>query len=120
MTKLSAHFSSQEFACKCGCGQAEVHPKLIELLEHLRAHFNQPVIITSGRRCEKHNKHVGGAKNSQHLLGTAADINIKHVTPKAVADYLESTYPDSHGIGRYKTFTHIDVRHDKARWGKNT
>lgn len=117
--KLSEHFDSKEFACKDGCGANQVELKLVEILEGVRAHFSKPVVIVSGRRCANHNKNVGGAPKSQHLLGTAADIKVKDVTPKMVADYLESKFPDSYGIGRYKTFTHIDVRGYKARWGSN-
>lgn len=117
--KLSEHFNSNEFACKDGCGANQVETKLIEILEEVRLHFGKPVIIMSGRRCEIHNKRVGGAAKSQHLYGTAADIKVKDVAPKTVADYLESKYPDSYGVGRYKTFTHIDVRGYKARWGSN-
>ncbi|EFB70384.1 hypothetical protein PROVRUST_08483, partial [Providencia rustigianii DSM 4541] len=42
----------------------------------------KPVYVVSGRRCAKHNKAVGGAEHSQHLLGTAGDIKVKDVTPK--------------------------------------
>ncbi|WP_265524164.1 D-Ala-D-Ala carboxypeptidase family metallohydrolase [Providencia rustigianii] len=117
--KLSEHFDSNEFACKDGCGAKQVESKLIEILEGVRAHFGKPVVIVSGRRCAKHNSKVDGAPKSQHLLGTAVDIKVKDVAPKMVADYLESQFPDSYGIGRYKTFTHIDVRGYKARWGSN-
>ena len=119
MTKLSEHFNSAEFACKDGCGASEVKPELIGILEDVRAHFGKPVVIFSGRRCENHNRKVGGAPKSQHLFGTAADISVKDTLPKVVADYLEGKYPGSYGIGRYKTFTHIDVRNYKARWGSN-
>ena len=33
-----------------------------------------PIIITSGFRCEAVNRKVGGVRNSQHLVGQAADI----------------------------------------------
>lgn len=36
MGDLSKHFSSKEFACKCGCGFAQVKPELITKLEKLR------------------------------------------------------------------------------------
>jgi hypothetical protein len=36
-----------------------------------------PILINSGFRNEDVNRHVGGAKNSQHLLGQAADIRPK-------------------------------------------
>ena len=33
-----------------------------------------PIIISSGFRCEAVNRQVGGVRNSQHLIGQAADI----------------------------------------------
>ena len=35
-----------------------------------------PIIITSGFRCEEVNRKVGGVRNSQHLVGLAADIHL--------------------------------------------
>ena len=32
------------------------------------------VVFTSGYRCDRHNKEVGGASNSSHLRGIALDI----------------------------------------------
>ena len=36
-----------------------------------------PIIVNSGFRCEAVNRQVGGVKNSQHLIGQAADIRPK-------------------------------------------
>ena len=36
-----------------------------------------PIIVTSGFRCEAVNRKVGGVRNSQHLIGQAADIRPK-------------------------------------------
>lgn len=116
---LSTHFKRSEFACKCGCGFSDINPKLIEVLEDVRSHFDAPVIINSGCRCERHNQAVGGKTHSQHLLGNASDIRVKNTAPKAVADYLEAKYPGKFGVGRYPSFTHIDVRTVAARWGTN-
>lgn len=116
MGDISPNFNRSEFACGCCCGFDAVSPELVRLLEQLRRHFNAPVAINSGCRCPAHNKAEGGEPHSQHLLGTAADIKVKGYTPALVADWLEYCYPDSHGIGRYSTFTHIDVRTGKARW----
>lgn len=45
------------------------------IFEPLRAHFGIPIGISSFYRCEALNKAVGGAKNSQHVLGEAIDID---------------------------------------------
>jgi uncharacterized protein YcbK (DUF882 family) len=124
--KLSPHFDSQEFACKClirglrstpgSCqGQEWVSEKLVEKLEELRAALgNKPITVTSGCRCATYNRYVGGAKGSQHVLGTAADITVKDVKPSDVAAAAEKI--GFGGVGRYSTFTHVDVRRGKARW----
>lgn len=45
-----------------------------DLLEPIRKRFASPVIVTSGYRSERLNRAVGGALNSRHLFGRAADI----------------------------------------------
>lgn len=115
--KLSDNFRLSEFACNCGCkNQPEVPPRLIEILEEFRFHFGRPIKINSSYRCYKHNKYVGGSVNSQHLVGKAADIVIRDTEPKKVQEYFDTKYPNSFGMGKYNTFTHIDVRSEKARW----
>ena len=116
MSKVSAHFSRSEFACKCGCGLSSVSPALVVVLEAVRNHFDAPVIINSACRCPAYNEEIGGVLLSQHLLGTAADIRVEGRTPQEVADWLELQYPDRYGIGLYRTFTHIDVRPARCRW----
>ncbi|ANU80127.1 putative M15 family peptidase [Proteus phage PM 116] len=114
---LNNYFKRREFACKCGCGTSTVDYELLQVITDVREHFGKPIIITSGHRCFKHNANVGGARNSMHLTGKAADIKVQGVDPADVADYLETKYPDKYGIGRYAgRFTHIDVRGYKARW----
>jgi hypothetical protein len=49
--------------------------KLIErVLDPIRSLYGKPIYVNSGFRCPTLNKVVGGAKNSQHLEGKAADI----------------------------------------------
>ena len=101
----------------------EVRNNLLELatnLEVLRAHFNAPVTVNSAYRSPEHNAAVGGAKNSQHLLGKAADVVIQGVSPDETADAIEFLIEvglmKEGGVGRYDTFTHYDIRGTKARW----
>ena len=46
------------------------------ILEPIREKIGCPLVISSGYRSEKINTLVGGSKTSQHLLGSAADIQI--------------------------------------------
>ncbi len=109
------HFKKSELCCKC-CGIGGVKSELVAVLELVRLRFNKPVIVTSPFRCLDHNKAVGGKPNSKHVLGKAADIVVKDVDPKEVYDFLVQTFPKSYGIGKYATFTHIDIRVGMARW----
>ena len=50
-----------------------------------------PIIVTSGFRCEAVNRKVGGVRNSQHLVGQAADI--RPLNPgqfQSLVDFLKS------------------------------
>lgn len=117
MGDLSENFSRSEFACKCGCGFDDVDPALVRALEELRALAGGPLHILSGCRCPKHNKKVGGATHSQHVLGRAADVQSHELTPAQLAKLAEEVPRfKTGGIGRYHTFTHVDVRAGRARW----
>ncbi len=87
---------------------------MVRKLQLFRDRLGKPITITSGYRCPAHNKAVGGAKESQHLLGKAADIVVKGMSPATVAEHAEAI--GFGGIGRYATFTHVDVRAGRARW----
>lgn len=50
------------------------------VLDPIRDKFCAPVIITSGYRCPQVNKLVGGANNSQHMSGCAADFHVQGFT----------------------------------------
>lgn len=116
MGDLTENFSRSEFACRCGCGFDDIAPELVSVLEKARSHFNKPVIVNCGCRCPSHNNEVGGAVKSQHMRGIAADIRIQDIAPHNVAEWFEKQFPNRYGIGRYPSFTHIDVRSNQARW----
>lgn len=116
--KLSEHFDSKEFECKCGCGYFVHCDELVIVLEELREVYRQPITINSGCRCEEWNRKVGGEQKSQHLLGTAADVVVKGMSPFKTYQYLDSKYKGKYGIGLYSTWVHIDVRKQAARWSK--
>lgn len=45
-----------------------------KVLDPLREIYGKPIYVSSGYRCPKLNKAVGGVSNSQHLKGEAADL----------------------------------------------
>ncbi len=117
MGDLSENFSRYEFKCKCGkCDCDTVDYALLNVLESVRTHFGARVDVGSAHRCKSHNDYVGGAKNSQHTFGRAADITVDGVDPIHVYSYLLGRFPDV-SLGRYPSFTHIDTRTDgPKRW----
>ncbi len=85
-------FTEDEFACKCGCGIANVDPSFLTMLYEARqfarwlvnnkhdiGRQDIPFVISSGCRCPTHNARETGARQSAHITtpdkpGYAADI----------------------------------------------
>jgi zinc D-Ala-D-Ala carboxypeptidase len=70
-----------------------------ELLEEIRALCDDlPVVVSSGFRCDELNAAIGGAENSAHRYGLAADITIPEWgTPYEICVFLKH-YLDLLGI----------------------
>ena len=68
-----SHFARGEMRCPC-CGRGAVALALVLALEDLRSLYGRPVRITSGWRCQTHNREVGGHPQSRHLIGCAVDV----------------------------------------------
>ena len=115
---LTKDFRVIEFRCKDGSDKILLSPETVNILQSIRDYFGRAVYINSAYRNSSYNKKVGGAANSQHVKGTACDIRIDGVPPKAIAAYIEAFFPKT-GCGLYSTFVHIDTRGYKVRW-KNT
>lgn len=46
-----------------------------KVLQPIREKYGKPIIISSGFRCEKLNKAIGGSPTSEHRYGMAADFH---------------------------------------------
>lgn len=115
----SPHLSWKELACKDGTPypfewRDNRAIQLAEIFEMIRSSFgSRPIKILSAYRTPSHNKKVGGARNSQHLHGRALDlkppddVSIQDLH-RFIIDKARSTM--IRGIGKYKTFIHIDIR----------
>jgi len=99
--KLSENFSLTEFTKSQTASRKgiENNPSPVEIenlkalcvnvLEKVRTHFGMPVTINSGYRCLKLNKAIGGARNSQHMTGCAADIEISGIDNQQLFDWIK-------------------------------
>lgn len=112
--RLSPHFHKKEFNQKqeqLDLEKVVVNPVLVENLEKLRELIgNKPIRVNSGYRTKEYNKRVGGVKNSQHLVGNAADIESEGMTSQELEKHAKDvgftftqTYKD-------KPHLHVDVR----------
>lgn len=67
------------------------------------------ITITSGWRSTANNARENGVNNSQHLVGKAIDFKISGTPAYMVFDKAKASNMFK-GIGKYNTFTHVDVR----------
>jgi peptidoglycan hydrolase-like protein with peptidoglycan-binding domain len=90
-------------------------------LEALRLKLgNKAITVNSGFRSIQHNSDIGGASDSMHLYGTAADLDVPGVTNKTV--YQKAETCGFSGLETYNTdHQHVDSRADLGRawWWEN-
>lgn len=106
------YFNYGEFTCHCGCGYNTIDIRLVKILDDIRKRFGKPAIITSGVRCEKHNREVGGVEGSWHTKRKAADFYINGISSSELNRYC-SILRDQ-GLLRYcyaidSGAVHIDI-----------
>lgn len=126
--KLTENFSLPEFASKDGAffpDEVKANlEKLAKNLQVLRDHLGKPIIINSGYRSASHNEKIGGASNSYHVKGMAADILIVGLSPRMIHGQIQMLIDagkmDQGGLGLYDTFVHYDIRGHFARWNYST
>lgn len=117
MAKDGKYFKVKEFACKCGRCENKVDQRIIDLCDRIREAYGSAVRVNSGYRCHAHNAKVGGASNSMHLAGLAADLAPVDGDIKRFQELILSQFDKRcGGLGLYDTFVHIDLRHTRARW----
>ncbi|MEM9784294.1 MAG: D-Ala-D-Ala carboxypeptidase family metallohydrolase [Pseudomonadota bacterium] len=100
-------FRPWEIACN-GTGAILVVPPALFALQRLRADLAAPVALNSAYRSPSHNRAVGGATWSKHLMGIAFDV--KDSTAYSREDLIAAARRAGFtGFGNYPTFLHIDL-----------
>lgn len=121
--KISEHFSSVEFECRCGCGLLMVNPALVKMLERVRTIIDKPMIVHCVCRCHEHNMAVGGSENSQHLPiheCRAMDFHVRGMSNRKLRKIAKRLWHEdviTGGLGLYSWGVHVDVGR-KRKWGK--
>lgn len=109
----SRHFQPAEYSCRCGCGLVPTQA-LLDKLDEIRDAFGSPIGLTCASRCPTHNAAVGGAPNSNHITGLAADM----VYTPELATYIEANLV-THDVymedtGSTPTWRHIQLDAPKS------
>jgi len=93
---LSKYFTEEEFiqsetAARKGINNAmsdEIKNNAVllckNILDPIRLYYKKPTVITSGFRCKRVNKLIGGSLTSQHCFGKAADFIIPGIDLKII------------------------------------
>jgi uncharacterized protein YcbK (DUF882 family) len=114
---LSRNLQVWEIECNCGCGFIGISKELVAMWQAARDLFGEPIQITSGCRCESHNKNIKGSPTSSHIKGLAMDVTCRNPTQ---FNLLRLAWCFGRaGIPRVcfrngATFLHIDVDDSKS------
>jgi len=102
-----------DFACPC-CGENKTTAGFFYKMHNAERLAVMSFLITSGYRCEEHNKAVGGSETSSHLKGEAADISLdNNIERFRIVFALMRVGIDRIGIG--EDFIHGDIDGEKPR-----
>lgn len=126
--KLSLNFNLEEFttsetAIRKGIDNIpsdEIIANIIVLcsnvLEPLEELINKQIIISSGYRSKELNSEIGGAKNSQHVEGKAADIKVKDISTEDLFQIIiKSEIEYDQIIQEFDKWVHISYNEGKNR-----
>ena len=119
--RITTHFHSTEFKCKCGCGKIYIDEKLVDNLEKLFSKLNaSKCIISSG-----HDKNVGGSGYGQHTLGLASDCIYYDKNNNPISSKIVICV--AYDLGLFKgmakinnNYTHLDIRNSGTYKGDET
>lgn len=127
MINLSKHFTLEEMIFSQTAARKGINNQpseaIIEnlkivasILEEIRTLVNRPIQITSGYRSVELNEMIGGASNSKHIYGYAADIYVPKIAPARLAKIIaDSDIRFDQLILEYDRWVHIGMAQENLR-----
>ena len=90
--------------------------RLANFLEQVKKVLGgKPIMINSAYRGPEVNAHVGGSKNSQHMVGCAADIRVPGMSPNEVCKAIvASELQYDQLIREFDSWTHISIPNEEG------
>lgn len=109
-------FDSSEFDSpdEKGSGLKYMKESIVTFADQLRYRVRRPLKVNSGHRTNRHNKKVGGSKNSSHKKGYAIDTRCMTSSERFELIH-EGMNLGVKRIGIYPTFIHFDTDPDKPQ-----
>jgi len=116
---ISPYILLSEYTCGCGCGLPpsfdegipDVYEEFFDDFSIIRGAWGKPIKISSGYRCPKYNKSIGGSPISVHMFGMALDLDVSPTKVEGLDEIIEGVAPHLRR-GKYTvlgSFIHIDV-----------
>lgn len=128
--RITQHFSTAEFERSQTAARAGIEIHVIpgtdiwtnvkalctHVLEPLRDLLDKPIIISSGYRPEAVNDLVGGAPDSQHTKGQAADFHVDGIADYDLAQFVAASgLPYDQCIYEFGRWVHVSYDPGRAQ-----
>jgi len=107
--KLTADFFEDEFWSP-DKNFAKMEPEFMLKLQKLRSTVGVGFTVSSGYRTAEFNARIGGARESLHLTGQAADIEHIGWDGATKLKFLGTAIAMGFSIGVYRKHFHVDTR----------
>ena len=123
---LTEHFTLEELVASQIAARRRIDnrpgPTIIEnlrrvagVLEQVRALVDRPITVSSGYRSPVLNAAAGGARDSAHMQGLAADITVVGMAPKDLAKAIIKAGIEFDQLIYEGTWVHIGLAAGKLR-----
>jgi len=93
-----------------GSGALNMNMDFVATLDRIRARCGFPLRVSSGYRTPEHNRRIGGAENSAHVQGVAADLVIPEPSNRNRDILVDAAKAEGiKRIGIMKNAVHLDA-----------